>query len=165
RFAPALLFAFALAPTVAASAAEIAGRDGRITLIYDDAIWTARHDPEGQPELVCAGPSCGGDTAACGTSMIDGAASPLNQPAGLDAYRAALDRRTLANARATAGVASNPRIVTPAAISTIDGRTAVSLTMRIDLEEQATRVDYFWLPSGADLVGLACLVAESAYER
>jgi hypothetical protein len=82
--------AVALAATAGffdATAAEISGEDGLVTLEYDDTLWTARLDEEGQPELACNAEDCGGSTAGCGTVVVGRDGNGLGEESFFGGFR------------------------------------------------------------------------------
>jgi hypothetical protein len=146
-------------------AAEIADNSGTVTLVYDDTLWSAQRDQEGEPELACTAEACGGDTAGCGSVLVKRQGNGLSEEVFLGGFREHLDEETLKSARTNAGEGSRPEIVSPASVTTIAGKTAVTLSMRVRFDGTATRVDHFWLLAGSDIAGLTCVVAEAEYGR
>jgi hypothetical protein len=167
RFPVLLLFAglAGLSAPKSLAAAELAGNSGIVTLNYDEAVWSAKLDQEGEPELACIAEACGGDTAGCGSVVVKREGSGLNQETFLGGFREHLDEETLKSARINAGEGASPEIVAPAAVTELGGKTAIALSMRVDFNGTPTRVDHFWLLAGSDLAGLACVVAETEYAR
>jgi hypothetical protein len=156
-----LFLAAALAVTPAA-AAEIATSDGRIALTYDDAAWTGTLDGNGLPELACKADQCGGNTAGCGTVLVQPQGEALSRDSFENGFRENLGPSAVDSANANGG--SDAEIVTPAAVTTFGDNSGVTLSLRVTFEGQPTRVDHFWLQAGADLVGFTCLVADDRHE-
>jgi hypothetical protein len=148
-----------------AGAAEISGTNGLVTLEYDDAIWTARLDEEGQPELACNAEDCGGNTAGCGTVVVAREGEGLSEESFFGGFRENLGREALQSAGTNAGPEANPEIVAPASIATFGDNTGIALSMRLTFDETPTRLDHFWLRAGPDLAGITCVVADVAYSQ
>ena len=149
----------------AATAAEIANTSGIVALAYDETIWSAQLDQEGEPELACIAEACGGDTAGCGSVVVKRQGDGLSEEAFLGGFRENLDEKTLESARTNAGENAQPEIVSPASITALGGKTGISLSIRVAFDGTLTRVDHFWLLAGSDLAGLTCVVADSEYGR
>jgi hypothetical protein len=156
-----LLLTATLAATPAA-AAEIATQGGRIALTYDDADWNGALDQAGLPELACKAPGCGGNTAGCGTVLVQPQGEPLSKASFENGFRENLGPSAVDSANKNGG--SGAEIVTPAAVTKYGNNTGVTLSLKVSFDGQPTRVDHFWLQSGPDLVGFTCLVAEDRYE-
>ena len=148
-----------------ATAAEISGDDGLVTLEYDDALWTARLDEEGQPELTCQSEDCGGSSAGCGTVVVRREGDGLSEESFFGGFRENLDGKAIESARTNAGPGANPEIVDSASTETFGKNTGVALSMRISFDEAPTRVDHFWLQAGADLAGITCIVLDANYNE
>jgi hypothetical protein len=156
-----LFLSAALAGTPAA-AAEIATSDGRVVLTYDEAAWTGALDSAGLPELACKADSCGGNTAGCGTVLVQHEGEALSRESFESGFRENLGPSAVNSANANGG--SDAEIVNQASVTTYGGNTGVTLSLRVSFEGQPTRVDHFWLQSGPDLIGFTCLVADDRYE-
>lgn len=157
-----ILFVAAALAGGPAVAAEIATQDGRIALTYDDAAWTGALDSNGLPELACKDASCGGNTAGCGTVLVQPGGEPLSRESFENGFRENLGPSAVDSANANGGTGAE--IVDEAAVATFGGNRGVTLSLRVSFEDQPTRVDHFWLQSGADLVGFTCLVADDRHE-
>ncbi len=155
------LIATALAGTPAV-AAEIAATDGRVALTYDEASWTGALDNAGLPELACKADSCGGSTAGCGTVLVVYQGEPLSRDSFENGFRENLGKSVVDSANANGGTGAE--LVSPPTVTTLGSNAGITLSIRVAFEDQPTRVDHFWLQSGADLVGFTCLVAEDSYE-
>ncbi len=145
-----------------AAAAEIATSDGRVALTYDDAAWTGALDGNGLPELACKADGCGGNTAGCGTVLVRHEGEALSKDSFENGFRTNLGPSAVDSANANGG--SDAQIAKEAAVETFGSNTGVTLSLRVSFEGQPTRVDHFWLQSGADLVGFTCLVADDRHE-
>jgi hypothetical protein len=145
-----------------ALAAEIGTTDGRIKLTYDDTAWTGAQDNAGLPELACKAGGCGGNTAGCGTVLVDYDGEALSQDSFENGFKDNLGQSAVTSADANGG--SNAEIVEAAAVATHGANRGVGLSLRVTFDDQPTRVDHFWLQAGPDLVGITCLVADDRYE-
>jgi hypothetical protein len=160
--------AVALASTAGipdATAAEISGENGLITLDFDDALWTARLDEEGQPELACHSEDCGGSSAGCGTVVVGRDGEGLSEDSFFGGFRENLGKKAIESARINAGPGANPEIIVPTSAETFGKNTGVALSMRITFDQTPTRIDHFWLQAGADLAGITCIVADAKYSE
>jgi hypothetical protein len=157
-----ILFLSAAIAGTPAAAAEIATQGGRIALTYDDAAWAGALDSAGLPELACKAESCGGNTAGCGTVLVQHQGEALSKDSFENGFRENLGPSAVDSANANGG--SNAEIVGQASVTKYGSNTGVTLSLRVSFEGQPTRVDHFWLQSGPDLVGFTCLVADDRYE-
>jgi hypothetical protein len=158
-----LFLSAALAGTPAAAAEmKIATNDSRIALTYDDAAWTGTLDDNGLPELACKAESCGGNTAGCGTVLVQHDGEPLSRDSFENGFRTHLGQSAVDSANANGG--SDAEIAKEAAVEDRGNNRGVTLSLKVTFEGQPTRVDHFWLQSGRDLVGFTCLVADDRYE-
>jgi hypothetical protein len=156
-----LFLSAALAGTPAA-AAEIATADGRIALTFDDAAWNGALDGDKLPELACKAPGCGGNTAGCGTVLVQHEGEPLSKASFENGFREHLGQSAVDSANKNGG--SGAEIVKDATVEDIGSNRGVTLSLKVTFDGQPTRVDHFWLQSGPDLAGFTCLVAEDRYE-
>lgn len=159
---PLVFAALAVAGTLpAATAAEITGQNGIVTLVYDDAMWSAQHDNEGDPEITCTSAACGGNTAACGAVTVRPGGAGLSEDAFLGSFRQNLGSTTLESARTNA---SSAELVASPTVTEFGGNTGIALSIMIDFDDVPTRIDYFWLQAGPDLAGITCLVAAADHD-
>jgi hypothetical protein len=158
-----ILFVAAALAATPALAAEIATTDGRIKLTYSDTDWNGALDGKDKlPELSCKTEGCGGNTAGCGTVLVQHEGEALSQDSFENGFRENLGPSALKSVSANGG--SDAKIVTPAAVTKYGNNNGVTLSLQVTFEGQPTRVDHFWLQSGRDLVGFTCLVAQDHYE-
>jgi hypothetical protein len=159
-----ILFVAAALAGVPAAAAEktVATEDGRVALTFDDASWNGALDGDKLPTLGCKAEGCGGNTSGCGTVLVQHEGEPLSRDSFENGFRENLGPSAVDSANQNGG--SDAAIVSEAAVTTHGSNTGVGLSLRVVFEGQPTRVDYFWLQSGRDLVGFTCLVAEDRYE-
>lgn len=147
----------------AATAAEISGASDLITIAYNETIWSAGRDAAGEPQLTCADQSCGGETAACTALVLPYEGDGLTEDYFLGEFRKGLADKALEGAAAKPGASAE--IAAPASVTNIGDKPAVTLSLRIAADDTPTRVDQLWFLAGPDLAGLACIVADSEYDR
>lgn len=147
----------------AAAAAEISGASGKVTIAYDQAVWSAGHDTANEPQLTCADETCGGETAACTVLVLPHEGDGLTQESFLADFRDNLADKALESASTNSK--ASPEIVAPASVTKFGDNTGVSLSLRITADGSSTRVDQLWFLAGPDLAGIACIVEDSEYGR
>jgi hypothetical protein len=148
---PPLLTLAALLGAGPASAATIALPSGEATATYDDTLWAAKVDEDGDLYFSCKAEVCNPNSGFCSVTV---APAPGVTPATF--FTSDFVKRTSAHLNDAGG-----KVLKPLAKATKGANTGMTTTLELTYDQTIMRVDYFLIGLNSEALLAMCAVAET----